>query len=372
MKRTISLTNKPARSVVTFLGALAMGGLIICGMQCRTLAQSSQSTISGTVRDPNGAVIQGTTITLTDVATKTAAHATTNDEGFYLFTNVLAGTYSVTAERQGFKKNLIPNVKVDVGIPATVNVILETGEISETVTTTASDAQAVINTENSELATVVMEKQINDLLLNGRNPVQLASLQAGVATNTGSTRDSNINGMRGSYNNITWDGVNIMENYLRGSQSSGLFAQAGPSVAGVGEFTITTQNASAADGTGAAQVKLVTPRGGSQYHGSLFEYARNSAFNANTFLNNAAGQNKPYLNQHQFGGTVSGPFALPRFGEGGAHFTQKHKLFFYFYYEVTKEGSQALKTRTVLDAPARLGSFTYKRLECALFDGWKH
>ena len=68
--------------------------------------------------------------------------------------------------------------------------------------------------------------------------------------------------MRGSYNNITWDGINIQENYLRGTASSGLFAQAAPSVAGVGEFTITTQNASAADGTGAAQVKLVTPRGG--------------------------------------------------------------------------------------------------------------
>src|SRR5205807_10358287 len=99
MKKTISLTNKSVRSVVTFLGALAMAGLIVGSAHSSALAQSSQSTISGTVRDPNGAVIQGTTITLTDVATKTAAHATTNDEGFYLFTNVLAGTYSVTAER---------------------------------------------------------------------------------------------------------------------------------------------------------------------------------------------------------------------------------------------------------------------------------
>jgi hypothetical protein len=115
-------------------------------------------------------------------------------------------------------------------------------------------------------------------------------------------------------------------------------------------------NASAADETGAAQVKLVTPRGGSGYHGSLFEYWRNSALNANTFFNNAAGQPKPYLNQHQFGGTFSGPFALPRFGEGGDVFTQKEKLFFYVYYEQTKEAQQTLLTRTVLSAPARAGN----------------
>ncbi|HET9713388.1 MAG TPA: hypothetical protein VFP64_15955, partial [Pyrinomonadaceae bacterium] len=225
-----------------------------------------------------------------------------------------------------------------------------------------SESQTVINTENAELSTVVTEKQINDLPLNGRNPIQLAALQAGVSTNT-TVRNSNVNGMRGSYNNITWDGINIQENYLRGNQSSGLFAQAAPSVAGVGEFTITTQNASAADGTGAAQIKIVTPRGSSQFHGSLFEFWRNSALNANTFFNNAAGQPKPYLNQHQFGGNIGGPFALPRFGEGGPVLTQKDKLFFYAYYEETREAQQTLLTRTVLSSPARLGSFTYRRLD---------
>jgi len=359
METKISRTTKAARLFINVFCAVAITGLLVWATTSAVIAQTSQTTVSGIVKDQNDALVPGVAVKLTDMATKAERNTTTNDQGFYLFSNVLAGTYTVYAELGGFKKTLVPNVKVDVSIPATVNITLETGQISETVTTTAGDAQAVINTENAELSTVVMEKQINDLPLNGRNPVQLASLQAGVATNTGSTRDSNINGMRGSYNNITWDGVNVMENYLRGSQSSGLFAQAAPSVSGVGEFTIVTQNASAADGTGAAQVKLVTPRGSSQYHGSLFEYARNSAFNANTFLNNAAGIKKPYLNQHQFGGTVGGPFALPRLGEGAPKLTQKGKLFFYFYYEMTKEGSQDLKTRTVLDNPARTGNFTY-------------
>ena len=325
-------------------------------------AQTSQTTVSGTVKDQNGALVAGAAITLVDSRTKNERTVTSNDDGFYIFANVLAGEYRMTADRTGFKKTEVQSVKVDVSIPATVNLVLEAGQISETVQTTASESQAVINTENAELSTVVTEKQINDLPLNGRNPIQLAALQAGVSTNT-SVRNSNVNGMRGSYNNITWDGINIQENYLRGNQSSGLFAQAAPSVAGVGEFTITTQNASAADGTGAAQIKIVTPRGGSQFHGSLFEFWRNSALNANTFFNNAAGQPKPYLNQHQFGGNIGGPFALPRFGEGGPVLTQKNKLFFYTYYEETREAQQTLLTRTVLTAPARSGSFTYRRLD---------
>src|SRR5215211_3857426 len=307
MYNNLSLGNECVKKIFTLT---IFASLIFTLSVLTASAQTAQTTVSGTVKDQNGALVAGATITLVDARTKSERTATSNEDGFYLFANVLAGDYRLTAEGGGFKRTEVQSVKVDVSIPATVNLVMETGQISETVQTTAADSQAVINTENAELSTVVTEKQINDLPLNGRNPIQLAALQAGVATNT-STRNSNVNGMRGSYNNITWDGINIQENYLRGNQSSGLFAQAAPSVAGVGEFTLTTQNASAADGTGAAQVKIVTPRGGSQYHGSLFEFWRNSALNANTFFNNAAGQPKPYLNQHQFGGNVGGPFALP-------------------------------------------------------------
>ena len=350
------------RTACAFFALAILTSLVFTLSAFNASAQTSQTTVSGTVKDQNDALVAGATITLIDSRTKNERTATSNDDGFYIFANVLAGEYRLTADRTGFKKTEVQSVKVDVSIPATVNLVLEAGQISETVQTTASESQSVINTENAELSTVVTEKQINDLPLNGRNPIQLAALQAGVSTNT-SVRNSNVNGMRGSYNNITWDGINIQENYLRGNQSSGLFAQAAPSVVGVGEFTITTQNASASDGTGAAQIKIVTPRGSSQFHGSLFEFWRNSALNANTFFNNAAGQPKPYLNQHQFGGNIGGPFALPRFGEGGPVLTQKNKLFFYTYYEETREAQQTLLTRTVLTAPARSGSFTYRRLD---------
>src|SRR4030095_15865382 len=232
---------------------------------------------------------------------------TTNGEGSFVFTDVRSGEYILTAEASGFKKTEVRNVKVNVGSPATVHLQLEAGVVSEVVLTTASDSQSLINTENGEIATTVFEKQINDLPLNGRNPVQLALLQAGVAT-IGSTRNATINGMRGSYNNITWDGINVQEPYLRGSTNSSLFAQAGPSVAGVGEFTIISQNAGASDGTGAAQIKLVTPRGSTEFQGSLFEYHRNDVFDANSFFNNRVGLPKEKLIRNQFGFNVGGPF----------------------------------------------------------------
>jgi len=121
-------------------------------------------------------------VTLTDAATKLSINTTTNGEGFYLFNDVRSGYYTVAAESTGFKKSEVRDVKVDVGVPATVNVHLEAGQIAEVVTTTASDSQALVNTENAQLTATIFAKQINDLPLNGRNPVQLASLQAGVAS----------------------------------------------------------------------------------------------------------------------------------------------------------------------------------------------
>jgi len=312
--------------------ALVSGAIVLCLLFClNAAAQTVNTTVTGVVRDTAGAIIPGAKVTLTDAATKLSVNTTSNTDGFYLFNNVRSGYYMVAAEATGFKKSEVRDVKVDVGVPATVNVNLEPGQIAEVITTTASDAQSLVNTENAQLTATIFEKQINDLPLNGRNPVQLASLQAGVASvSINGTRNSTINGMRGSFNNITWDGINIQENYLRGGASSGLFAQAAPSVVGVAEFTIVTQNAGAADGTGAAQVKLVTPRGSSNFRGHLFEFHRNDAIDANTFFNNAADLDKEKLIQNQFGFGIGGPIKLPSKVFGPLGFDTS-KLFFYAY-----------------------------------------
>ena len=165
-------------------------------------AQTTDSKVNGTVKDETGAVVAGATVRLLDDATKAEVTAVANDEGAYFFANVRPGTYTVTAEQAGFKKSSVERVKVDVGVPATVNFTLTPGEVAETVTVTSADAQAAINSTNAELSTTVESRQINDLPLNGRNPLDLAGLQPGVAAGA-SNRTATINGQRGTFSNIT-------------------------------------------------------------------------------------------------------------------------------------------------------------------------
>jgi hypothetical protein len=331
------------------------------------LAQSSTTRVYGTVKDTTGAVIAGAKITLIENASgRPLKNTTTTDEGTFVFPDIPPGSYTVVAEQTGFKKAEVKDIKVDVGIPATVNLDLEQGAIGETVTVTASDSQSVINSESAELANVVSKRQIVDLPLNGRNPMQLAGLQAGVAGNAGN-RTAAINGQRGTFSNITWDGVNVNDNFVR---TDSLFNTAAPNVEGVSEFSITTQNGDSSGGLGVAQIKLVTPRGTNQYHGSVFEFHRNNIFDSNTFFNNAAGRfksgdtevlqrkknigderlPKPKLIQNQFGYNVGGP--IP--------FILKNKLFFYTWFEGIRVRSDAQQLRTVLSPAARQGIFQYR------------
>src|SRR5437016_7576947 len=331
-----------------------------------SFGQTVNSRVSGTVKDTADAVVPGVKVTLIDAKTRDEKTATTNDEGVFTFVDVRAGTYTVVAERANFKKKQITDVQVHVDTPAVLNVVLEPGGIAETVSVSASGSEALIRTENAKLSTTVDVKQVQDLPLNGRNPINIAGGQPGVATNT-NVRGAVINGLRGSFSNITWDGIGINDNLVR---TDSLFGVNTPSVAGVAEFTLTTQNAGPDEGLGIAQVKFTTPRGGKGYHGEAYDYYRNSKFDANTFFNNATinattglGLPKPVLLQHQFGFNIGGPFALPRPGEGGRRLMEKHKLFFYFFFEKTNTTFDFTPNRTVLLSAARTGNFTYVRTD---------
>ncbi|HEX8292359.1 MAG TPA: TonB-dependent receptor [Pyrinomonadaceae bacterium] len=355
--------------------------VLLFGLACAgAFAQTVSTRVNGNVRDVQGAVVAGVTVTLTDAATGRSVSTTTNDDGYFLFPDVRAGNYGVTAEAAGFKKTEVADIEVNVGLTATVNVTMEVGGVGETVTVTSSEAQALVNTENAELGTTVHTQQINDLPLNGRNPLTLAGLQAGVNSSGAGTRAASVNGLRGTFTNLTWDGININDNFIR---TDSFYGVAAPSVASVSEFTLTTQNAGAAEGLGVAQVKLVTPRGSSEYHGSVFEYHRNDKFDANTFFNNAAGRfvasdaavlagrarvgdlrlPKPKLLQNQYGFNLGGPLPLPRFGEGGDSTWGRDRLFFYLFYEATRTEQEGSRTRTFLTENARNGLFTYRRAD---------
>jgi hypothetical protein len=343
----------------SMLVAVALLGFAVGATGSVAVAQTVNTRVTGTVKDQADAVIPGVRLTLTDTKTKDTKTAVTNDDGIFVFTDVQAGTYTVLVEHQGFKKLLVQNVIAHVDVPAVLSLVLETGGVAETVSVTASDAQSLIRSEDAKLSTVIDVRQVQDLPLNGRNPINLAGGAAGVNTNT-NVRQSVINGLRGSFSNITWDGISINDNLVR---TDALFGVNTPTVAGVAEFNLITQNAGPDDGLGIAQVKLTTPRGGSGYHGSIFDFYRNDKFDANSFFNNAGGLPKPKLLQHQYGGNVGGPFALPRFGEGGPMLTQKGKLFFYFFYEKTNTTQDFTPLRTVLSAAARTGNFTYLRVD---------
>src|SRR6185369_15367281 len=344
----------------TVLFKVLLSMLVLCSAVSIALSQSVTTRVSGTVKDTAGATVPSAKITLTDTATKEQKTAVTNEEGVFVIADVRDGTYTVTVEGTGFKRLQVSDVEVHVDTPVVLNTLtLETGGVTQTVSVTASEAQSLIRSEDAKLNTTIDVKQVQDLPLNGRNPINLAGGMAGVNTNT-NTRQSVINGMRGSFSNITWDGIEINDNLVR---TDALFGVNTPSVASVAEFTLTTQNAGADEGVGIAQVKLTTPRGGKDYHGEAYDYYRNDRFDANSFFNNATRIAKPALLQHQYGFNVGGPFALPRFGEGGPRLTEKNKLFFYGYYEFTDTTQDFVPNRTVLRAGARTGNFTYVRTD---------
>ncbi len=322
-------------------------------------AQSVTTRVSGIVKDTNDAIVPGVKVTLTDTQTRDEKSVTSKEDGTFVITDVRVGTYSITAEGAGFKKLQVSNIEAHVDTPINLNLVLEAGAIAETVSVTASEAQSLIRTEDAKLSTTIDVKQVQDLPLNGRNPINLAGGLAGVNTNT-NVRQSVINGLRGSFSNITWDGIEINDNLVR---TDALFGVNTPSVAGVAEFTLTTQNAGPDEGLGIAQVKFTTPRGGSSYHGEAYDFYRNDKFDANNFFNNATGIAKPKLLQHQYGFNVGGPFALPRFGEGGPRLAEKDNLFFYFFYEFTDTQQDFVPNRTVLNSGARTGNFTYVRTD---------
>ena len=342
------------------LPTLVFSALVVLGMCSVAMSQTVSTRVSGVVKDTAGATVPGAKVTLIDASTKDQKTATTSDEGTFSITDVRVGTYMVTVEATGFKKLQVSNIQAHVDIPVVLNgLVLEPGGVAETVAVTAGEAQSLIRSEDAKLSTTIDVKQVQDLPLNGRNPINLAGGMAGVNTNT-NIRQSSINGLRGSFSNITWDGIEINDNLVR---TDSLFGVNTPSVAGVAEFTLTTQNAGADEGVGISQVKFTTPRGGTNYHGEAYDFYRNDKFDANTFFNNASRIAKPKLLQHQYGFNIGGPFALPRFGEGGPRLTEKNKLFFYFFFEYTDTKQDFNPNRTVLLGPARQGIFTYVRTD---------
>ena len=334
---------------------IAILAVFIC--QIAIQAQTSGSII-GTITDPKGDVVPGASVHVKSPSTGEERNATANEKGVFTINQLTPGLYTVTIENAGFKKAVATDVKVDVSGQATLAIALEIGTVGETVTVTS--AQEVINTTSPTLTNVINTRQVVDLPLAGRNPVDLAALQAGIAVVGDNTRGAAVGGLRQTSVNLTQDGINAMDNFVK---TSSFFALTSPSLNAIGEFSITTGTTGSDAGRGAAQVNMVTKAGSNTYHGGGFLQLINESYNANTFFNNYNGTAKAILRQHYYGFDIGGPVHFLNFGEGvPKHWSGKDKAFFFFSYEAFRQNRAATRNRTVLSANARQGIFQYNRV----------
>ena len=235
-------------------------------------AQTNVGRISGTVADASGGVIHGATIKVTNDATGLSRTATTDDSGFYLVTNLVPGEYSVSAEQQGFKRVLTSGNRLVTDGRLTVDISMEAGAVSESVSVTADSSEA-INTTSGEVARVIDTEQVQNLALNGRNYLQLTTLIPGapllnddqLALMTDLGVNQPINGNRGNSNLLTVDGGFNLDSGSNNSQINNV------GIDFIEEVKIQTSNFSAEYGRNAgASINVVTRRGGNRFFGSAF------------------------------------------------------------------------------------------------------
>ena len=327
--------------------------------QVSVMGQSTNGSLSGTITDQQGAVVSGATVTLLSNVASGERSAITDSNGAFDFQALLPGNYTINVEAKGFKKAIARDIVISVSLNTQVNVQLEIGLAGESVTVTA--AQEIINTASPSLTNVISTRQVVDLPLPTRNPLDLAGLQAGIAVIGTDVRGSSIAGLRQTATNVTQDGINAMDNFVK---TSSLFAISTPSLNSTAEVSITTNTVGSESGRGVGQVSVVTKSGTNEYHGSLFYMNRNDNLQANTFFNNALGTPRPPQNQHFFGFDVGGPIYMLRPGGGGspAVWSGKDRATFFFAYEGFRDKFSVTRNRTVLTPEARQGIFRYNRV----------
>ena len=308
------------------------------------LALLAQDTgrLSGTVVDPTGSAVPGARVELYLAGGQSPVLSTvTTTEGRFSLIGIRTGTYDIAIEAAGFRRQTLRAIEINPGRETSLPAItLEIGSVTEVVEVTA--AAPGVQLANAEISTTVTNEQVRRLPLLNRSPLALIQTQVGVTLGRGNTV---INGQRTSYANVTFEGVNAQDNFIRANALDFL-----PNLLlldQVAEVTIVTSNAGAMFPGGTAQVSFVVPSGSNNFRGSLYWYNRNNKLAANTWFNNRDGIPRPFLNQNQAGGSLGGPVI-------------KDKLLFYTNYEAFRLRQQSSANRTILTADARQGIFTYR------------
>ncbi|MGC1976387.1 MAG: TonB-dependent receptor, partial [Candidatus Sulfotelmatobacter sp.] len=319
---------------------------IIVLLPAALFAQGYFGTVSGILTDPSEAAIQGAKVTLLDEQKGYKFTTTSNDEGRYLFVSIPPGVYSVTAETQGFEKTVRTHIKLNVSENATANLTLKVASASQKIEVTAQTQS--IATEDAVTGQVVDRRFINDLPLIDRNVMDLTYLAPGVTDvddqcpNCGGTNFVS-NGSRGASADILSDGASITNFEPNGGVTQAVYV---PSPEAVEEFKVQQSNFSAEYGfSGASIINMITRSGTNTFHGSVYDFVRNTITDANDWFNNRYGVPIPPVHRHDFGGTIGGPIL-------------KNKTFFFFDWDGTLASSMQTYQAGVPSAAMRTGNFS--------------
>src|SRR5688572_2283831 len=344
------------------LGMNAVLVLMTIGFCVGVNAQTATvGNLSGTVRDPGGAAVPKADVEIKEEKTGAERTAHANEDGYYIFTSLPAGIYTVSTAPTGFKRTVATGVEVHVAENKVLNLDLQVGDVTETVNITSETAP--VETRSGDVSSLISEKQVTELPLNGRNYSQLALMVPGVSPATNGSFaargtgldggvDMSVNGNGSNQNLWTVDGVNNMD---VGSNRTLLVF---PSIDTIAEFRVMRNSFSAEYGQAqGAVVNLITKGGGNEFHGSAYEFLRHHTLNANNFFLNkvpltpeqiAAGKTKAdraYLKYNDLGGSFSGPIV-------------KNRLFFFWSEEWRYEDRGTTVSGRVPTAAEKLGDFS--------------
>lgn len=320
---------------------------VLLSFSVSALAQGTTSRVTGSVTDSSGGAVSGATVTLTNDGTGVSLTTETSSSGLYVFDLIQAGSYTVTVEKSGFKKFVSAKNSVLINQPATVNVSLEVGGITETVSVEAT-AEQVQTSSSGNLGGTVEQRTIESLPIvgtRGRNPLDILNFQPGVTNGANTGGGVHVNGSRDRSFNFTLDGIDINESTAGGSN----FTPLRPNPDSIQEFQIVTGGFTAELGrSSGAQVTFVTRSGTNEFRGNVFEYYQTKKFMARSYAANVNGTAKEDFNQHIFGGSFGGPIV-------------KDRAFFFVNLQLLRARDTLLSTRTVYTQTARQGIFRWVR-----------
>ena len=320
MKEAFTSTVRPVRLLLAGLVAVAA-----------VFAQSTTGGVNGTITDTTGAVVPGTSVTLSNVGTGVEVTSESNASGFFVFVNVQPGNYTLVAEQAGFKTALLPTFNVGVNQTVTQNLSLEVGNVTETIEVMAQAEQ--LQQSTSELGTVIGVKAIEDLPLNGRNFTQLLTLTPGAtpvstaqSSGIGSHDLANVGVPGASFSNPSihgqWNRMNIhLLDGLNNTNYIGNMYVIPPIIDAIGEFKVQSHNDKAEfGGVLGGVINVISKTGTNEFHGSVWEFVRNDAVNARDPFADEFNVKPAAFRQNQFGAAVGGPIV-------------RNKTFFHFAYE---------------------------------------